>query len=123
MKTETRGTAKIQDPTPLSVSDQRKTLIRKRNGDEFCRWEPLEASFRRQECRSKNSAREGTVSLDTHFWFEKMCFKAEKYSFTDQMPRQYTNLARSDPDHYSTRCRSNMAPGHPEVSSAVRHPN
>jgi len=54
MNIETRGTAKIQDPTPPSGSDQRKTLIRESNGEKICRLERLEAPFRRQNCRSKN---------------------------------------------------------------------
>jgi len=54
----------------LSGSDQRKTLIRESNGEEICRLERLEAPFRRQNCRSKNSVREDAVSLDTHFQSE-----------------------------------------------------
>jgi len=51
----------------LSGSDRRETLIRESNGEEICCLERLEAPFRRQDCRSKNSSCEGAVSLETHF--------------------------------------------------------
>ena len=51
----------------LSGSDRRETLIRESNGEEICCLERLEALFRRQNYRSKNSARKAAVSLDTHF--------------------------------------------------------
>jgi hypothetical protein len=87
----------------LSGSDQRKTLILKSNGEEISRLERLEVPFRRQNCRSKNSIRETAVRLETHFWPEKMRFKAKKRSVPDSMPRQYKYLAWSAPDHEKLR--------------------